>query len=105
MDFAYTFINPEKGEALAQVKKLHIEILPIKQIDFKNTIQSSTHDNIVKLAERMLVLHKKLAVAKIPDEKTRIQRQIAATDKQIDKLVYNLYGLTDEEIEIVESGA
>ena len=31
-----------------------------------------------------------------------IQRQIDATDKQIYQLVYELYGLTDEEIRIVE---
>ena len=30
------------------------------------------------------------------------QRQIDATDKQIDQLVYELYGLTKEEIGIVE---
>ena len=35
-------------------------------------------------------------------EKTAIQRQIDATDRQIDQLVYDLYGLTDEEIRIVE---
>ena len=35
-------------------------------------------------------------------EKTRIQRQIDATDRQIDKLVYELYGLTEEEIKIVD---
>ena len=50
----------------------------------------------------MLDLHQKLAAAKVPDEKTRIQRQINATDKQIDSLVYELYGLTDEEIKIIE---
>jgi len=32
-----------------------------------------------------------------------LERQIAATDRQIDRLVYELYGLTDEEIQIVES--
>ena len=58
---------------------------------------------MVKLVERMLDLHKKLATAKIPDDKTRIQRQIATTDNQIDNLVYELYGLTEEEIKIVES--
>lgn len=31
-----------------------------------------------------------------------VQRQIEATDTQIDRLVYALYGLTDEEIKIVE---
>jgi len=35
-------------------------------------------------------------------KKTAIQRQIDATDKQIDQLVYELYGLTDNEIRIVE---
>ncbi len=33
-----------------------------------------------------------------------IGHQISATDKQIDNLVYELYGLTDEEIRIVEEG-
>ena len=39
---------------------------------------------------------------KAPTAKTAIQRQIDATDQQIDRLVYDLYGLTDEEIAIVE---
>lgn len=33
---------------------------------------------------------------KVPSDKTRIQRQIDTTDKQIDKLVYKLYGLSEE---------
>jgi hypothetical protein len=35
-------------------------------------------------------------------KKVPIQRQIDATDKQIDQLVYEVYGLTDKEIKIVE---
>jgi hypothetical protein len=41
-------------------------------------------------------------VANTHQERTVIQRQIDATDKQIDALVYELYGLTEEEITIVE---
>ncbi len=44
----------------------------------------------------------RLLTAKTTHEKTMLQRQIAATDHQIDQLVYDLYGLTDEEIKIVE---
>jgi len=40
--------------------------------------------------------------AKTPHEKTTLQRQIEATDKQIDGLVYELYGLTEEDIAIVK---
>jgi hypothetical protein len=50
----------------------------------------------------MPTLHKKLATAHTPPEKTSLQTQIAATDRHIDGLVYDLYGLTEEEIRIVE---
>jgi len=62
------------------------------------------HDQMAKLVGQMLTLHKQLATAKTPDEKTRIQRQIDATDHQIDQLAYELYGLTEKEIQIVEQG-
>ena len=58
---------------------------------------------MVALVERMLDLHKKLAAAAIPADKELYRRQIEATDRQIDALVYELYGLTDQEIAIVEA--
>jgi hypothetical protein len=57
---------------------------------------------MVALVECMLELHQKLAAASIPADKKLYQRQIEATDRQIDALVYELYGLTEEEITIVE---
>ena len=59
-------------------------------------------DQMAQLVEQMLALHKHLSEAKTGHEQTLIQRQIDATDRQIDKLVYDLYGLTEEEIAIVE---
>jgi len=79
-----------------------IRNLPIHTINISNPTNKAHHDQIVKLVEQMLSLHKQLAVAKTPDDKTRLQRQIDATDHQIDQLVYELYGLTKEEIQIVE---
>ena len=57
---------------------------------------------MVELVERMLTLNKQLVASKTPDKKTRLQRQIDATDQQIDQLVYELYGLTEDEIKIIE---
>ena len=57
---------------------------------------------MVALVERMLELHRRLAAADTPTAATLLQRQIAATDRQIDRLVYELYGLTEEEIALVE---
>jgi hypothetical protein len=50
----------------------------------------------------MLELHRLLTSSKTNHDKTVIQRQIDATDRQIDRLMYELYGLTEEEIKIVE---
>jgi hypothetical protein len=60
---------------------------------------------MVSLVESMLDLHKQLLAARTEHDKTLIQRQIDFTDGRIDKLVYELYGLTEEEIEIVEEAA
>jgi hypothetical protein len=103
MNYVYSFMNPERGEALAEVKKRHVELLPICSIDFSNKKGESLHDKMVSLVEVMLDLHKKLAAAKTPNEKTVLQRQITATDNQMDQLVYELYGLTADEIALVEN--
>ncbi len=69
---------------------------------FEQKPAKSLHDQIVKHVETMLELHQKLAAAQTPQEKTGLERQIAVTDSQIDRLVYQLYGLTEPEIALVE---
>jgi hypothetical protein len=59
------------------------------------------HDRLMELVEQMLAPHEQLPAARISQEKTVIQRRIEATDEQIDRLVYKLYELTEEEISIV----
>jgi hypothetical protein len=60
------------------------------------------HGKMVGLVETILTLHKDLPKAKTPQEQESLQRQIAATDKAIDSLVYELYGLTEDEANSVE---
>ncbi len=76
--------------------------MPIRTIDFSDPEDVARHDRMVELVERMLSLHERLEGARIGQERTVIGHQIEATDRQIDHLVYELYGLTDEEIGIVE---
>ena len=91
---------PERGRVFAEVKVVNLEKIPIRTINFDDPKEKNTHDRLVKLVEQMLELHKRLKDARTPDEKVRLQRQIDATDGQIDRLVYELYGLTEEEIRI-----
>ena len=102
MNWYYYTLNPEVGEALAEVKKTNVAALPIRSINISDKSDKAKHDKMVSLVERMLDMHKRLAKAKAPDDKTKLQRQIDATDQEIDHLVYDLYGLTEEEIAIVE---
>jgi len=80
----------------------YVRDFPIRPIDFSDTQDVARHDQMVSLVERMLDLHKRLAETKTGHEKTFLQRRIKDTDKQIDRLVYELYNLTGEEIKIVE---
>ncbi|MCG2722157.1 MAG: hypothetical protein L6290_09115 [Thermodesulfovibrionales bacterium] len=77
-------------------------LFPIHVINFSNPADKARHDKMVALVEQMLSLNKILPMAKTDHEKTALQRQIDTTDKQIDRLVYELYELTEEEIGIVE---
>jgi len=83
----------------------YLERIPIRTIDFSDPEDVTRHERMVEFVERMLALHEKLAEARIERERTVIGHQIEATDRQIDRLVYELYGLTDGEIRIVEEAA
>ncbi len=82
------------------LNRQYIEQLPIRTIKFADLAEKAVHDKMVSLVERMLALHKQSA--RTPQEKEITRREIESTDREIDALVYELYGLTDEEIKIVE---
>ncbi|MCW3131013.1 MAG: hypothetical protein N2V75_13090 [Methanophagales archaeon] len=52
----------------------------------------------------MLELQKKYHDARMDRDKELYERQIKIVDAQIDRLVYDLYGLTEEEVRVVEGG-
>jgi hypothetical protein len=79
-----------------------IRHLPIRPIDFADPADRERHDRMVSLVEEMLALHRQLAAARTEHEQTNLKRQIDAADRRIDRLVYDLYGLTEEEIRIIE---
>ncbi|MBQ9183576.1 MAG: hypothetical protein IJ143_07370, partial [Neisseriaceae bacterium] len=152
LNYYYWTINPEKGEAMAEVKAFHLGLLPIKDIVI------SEQQPFIELADKMLSLNAELNdkksrfmrrlqqnfanikikggltqfwqlsfadfVNELKKQKikltlaqqdewedyftqyqthlTALQQTISQTDKTIDQMVYQLYGLTDEEIKIVE---
>lgn len=95
MNWYYQTLNPEAGEALAEVKKTNVSILPIR----------ISNDSVSSAVRRHMELCQQQALAKTPQESSVIQRQIDASEKQIDRLVYGLYALTENEIRLIETAS
>jgi hypothetical protein len=76
----------------------------LSTIDFSNPDEVAEHDKRVALVDNMLELQKRYHDARMERDKELYERQIKIVDEQIDRLVYDLYGLTEEEIKVVEGG-
>ena len=86
------------------VQRNELASLPLAQIDFSKPADKARHDKLVALVDKLLGLMPKLRLATADSEKAVLQNAVTATDQQIDALVYELYGLTDDEIKLVEGG-
>jgi hypothetical protein len=82
------------------VNKQGIERLPYRPINISARADQARHDKMVSLVDRMLELHKQWPST--PQEQEIVNREMKSVDRRIDQLVYELYGLTDDEIRIVE---
>jgi hypothetical protein len=102
LDFYFKNVSTNFHGGYFAANKQYIEQLPICAPGARTRADKGRRDRVEELVEHMLSLHKRLAAAKAPHDKTVLQGQIDATDRQIDRLVYELYGLTEEEITIVE---
>lgn len=94
-----TSANAFKG-AFPKVLLQDLRELPLPEISSNKRQQ---HDQIVSLVTQILEAKKQLTAAKTESDKNFLQNKCNSLDRQIDKLVYELYGLTEEEINIVEN--
>jgi hypothetical protein len=103
ISFIYPYVsNKLVAQTFPRMSVGDLKSLPIRTINFADPADKARHDRMVALVTQMLDLNKRLQDAKLEHEKTLLSRQVEATDAAIDKLVYELYGLTKEEIGIVE---
>jgi len=84
------------SQGFPQILMGQLEQLPIVVVNDEN------QSNISSLVDQMLQTQKDSHNAKSEADKKLYEQKISMIDKKIDELVYNLYGLTEEEIRIVE---
>ena len=100
--FLYQVSCQGEQRVIPQIKAAKLYDLPFPVPNISNKSERHRHDRLVDLVERNLLLHDKTQ-ARVPRDHERVRRDIDSTDKAIDALVYELYGLTDKEIAIIEN--
>ena len=85
LNYYYSLLVPEKGKVFAEVKIVNLEKLPISNANFK--YQNAIANIVAKI---------------LAAKRTNPQADTSKLEAEIDQLVYQLYGLTEEEITIIE---
>jgi hypothetical protein len=85
------------GESYLRFFGQYLEQFPVCAVPPKESAKITEH------VSQRTSLTAQLESEKNPESKTRLQRDIHATDRRIDQLVYELYGLTDKEVALVEA--
>ncbi len=90
------------GEYRYRLIYQYLEKVPIRFINFSDPADKARHRKMVELVDRMLELNKQKHSGKLaPSQVERVDREIAATDAEIDDVVYELYGITEQERKII----
>ena len=101
-EFFWKTMFADFKESFPQVTIFSLEQLPICVLDFSKPADKARHDKMVSMVEQMLAAKKQLAGAQSDKDKDFYESKCASLDRQIDALVYELYGLTADQIKIVE---
>ncbi len=102
VNFYYvTFLKSSK-KVFSEIQARQTQQIPLPELNLANSANVEKHDRMVSLVDRMLALVPKRRAEANPQAAAQLDAQISATDRQIDRLVYDLYGLTEEEIALVE---
>jgi type I restriction-modification system DNA methylase subunit len=97
-------VCPPKLQGYIEFSARGVTGFPVRVIDFSSPSDRATHDKLVSLVDKMLLLVPKLRATKSEGDRATLANAVAATDRAIDALVYELYGLTPDEIALVEKG-
>jgi len=102
LNFYYVNFLKSSKKVFSEIQARQVEQLPLPPLNLSARPDKARHDQIVQKVGAMLEAKKQLAESKTDKDKTYYENKCAALDRQIDRLVYELYGLTEEEIQIVE---
>lgn len=93
--FCFSKISSVIRGGYLRFKRQYLERIPI--------VESVEHrDTLIKYVEMMLQLNLEIKNTELPNHKDYINTKLSHFDTKINEIVYQIYGLTEEEIEIME---
>ncbi len=95
-------VQEAKQRAFPQVKVRSLRALPIRWPDWADSRERSRHDRLVRLVQQNLDLHSRRQRAGRKSQRNTIDNEIDEVARQIDRLVYCVYGLDAAEVDLVE---
>ena len=101
--YVYRLLALENGRVLAQVKPTILNNLPIPSVNLANPEEKAQHEKIIRAVTQMSEAKRQLATAQSDKDIAYYENKCNALDRQINSVVYELYGLTHEEIQTVEA--
>ena len=103
LTFRYKSIGKLKSQKIYEFFDNGISKIPIKRINFKDKNDTNMHKHIVDAVIEIQKTFYKIQIMNTQHEKQTFQRKISAIDREINKLVYELYGLTQADINKIEA--
>jgi len=85
-----------------QILMWQLKQLPIRTCSINSPSEKVIHGKLVKLVDKMLELNKKKIALPPSSKRDKIEREIQITDEKINELVYELYGITEEEKKVIK---
>ncbi len=100
--FYFKFNSISWNNNILRWTRQYVEQIPIPKLNLQNPKEKARHDKMVELVDKMLELKEQTKHTYNPHTQNQLEREIGEVDREIDQLVYSLYGLTSEEIKIIE---
>ena len=101
--FLYRKLAIEKGRVLAQVKPTLLAHLPIRSMDMQCSVDKKILDEMNDLVDSIMKICEQTSMVSNPVVLNQSKTLKRAIDRRIDRIVYNIYDLSDEDVQVIEA--
>jgi hypothetical protein len=104
LEFRFKGIAKLKGGGIYEYFWNSVSKIPIRRIDFSKRAEKELHDRIVQLVKQMIDGTARLQSVRSDAERDTIQNNLTSTDRKLNALVYELYGIAKGDQQMIEEG-